>query len=150
MSVIFTNEWPSESHVIKLWCKLVRAGRSSVPPSLRRFPVAQLAMSSGGRQAQRQDRLRGNAELYCRGRRWVLMEGCAGTVRWRRAVVPLFLFFLLLFFFLLSYIILKSISICIERLSSVEEVQENDANYDDADDPHHDHHLAVLPPVLVL
>lgn len=53
-------------------------------------------------------------------------------------------------FFLLAYIILKSISICIERWGSVEEVQENDANDDDADDPHHDHHLAVLPPVFVL
>lgn len=71
------------------------------------------------------------------------MEGCAGTVQWRRASVPFL-------FFLLSYIILKSISVCSEQLSSVEEVQENDANYNDADDPHHDHHLAVLPPVLVL
>lgn len=53
-------------------------------------------------------------------------------------------------FFVLPHIILKSISICIDGMSSVEEVQEYDANNNDSNDPHHDHHLAVFPPVLVL
>lgn len=54
------------------------------------------------------------------------------------------------FFLFPSYIILKSISIYTDGLSSVEEIQEYDSNHNDSDDSHHDHHLAVLPPVLVL
>lgn len=54
-----------------------------------------------------------------------------------------------LFFSLPCYIVLKSVSICNDGWSSVEEVQEYDSNHNDSNNTHHDHHLAVLPPVLV-
>lgn len=102
MSDIFTNEWPSKSHTITLWCRLFPGPGAAVSHLLRGGSSA-LSLTRPGSNAGCRDgsdwggTRKCGSKLYCGGR-WFRMEGCAGTVRWRRALVPFVLIIIIIFF----------------------------------------------------